>query len=223
VRPDYVASFKIQVEDKPTFEAGYLVEDFRAFKGVRDVAIVDLTQYKEFALDVRFHGQTEVEFATSTADRIYRMLRRDSTLQAVEYGGLLGHEEPEAGLEWTGRDPFDEITSQHDGKAWVRADYFVHALSFEDLGLRDVNLEHMIIESLQRWPQRLPAREAVRRLREMYALLDEVRTFAGMPITEDEDEPVVLLGEPELHDEPVVAAATPDQDEPVVAAAAPAE
>jgi hypothetical protein len=200
VRPDIVASYRITVDNRREFDPHYLVEDFALIKGVRGVAIVDLPQQNEFALDVRFHGQTEQQLAESISQRIFGLLRRDSNLSAIDFAGLLGHEEPEPGLAWTGRDPFDEITSRHDdmagrGQPWVRADYFVHALSFEDLGIRDVNLEHMLIEALQRWPQRVQARESVRRLREMYALLEQVREFANMPVPEVDS--AVRVEEPE--------------------------
>lgn len=207
MRPDIVASYKITVSDLDRFDPAYLVEDAKMIRGVRDAAIIDLVDPNAFVLDVRFHGQTEQATAEGIANRILAILDRDTNLPNVEYGGLLGHEEPVAGIEWTGRDPWDVVTSEHDGQKWVRADYFVHALSFEDLGIRDVNYEHMIIESLQRWPQRLPAREAVRRLREMYALLEEVRRFAGMPVEEQEE--AVVHAEDEPDSEALVAAATP--------------
>lgn len=213
MRPDIVASYKITVAELDRFDPAYLVDDAKMIRGVRDAAIIDLVEPNSFVLDVRFHGQTEQSTAEGIANRILAILDRDTNLPTVEYGGLLGHEEPVAGIEWTGRDPWDEVTSEHDGQKWVRADYFVHALSFEDLGIRDVNYEHMIIESLQRWPQRLPAREAVRRLREMYALLEDVRRFAGMPIEEHEE--VVVLGEAvgdtavSVREEPVAVAGTP--------------
>lgn len=196
MRPDIVASYKITVTDLDRFDPSYLVEDAKMIRGVRGAAIIDSADKNAFVLDVRFHGQTEQSTAEGIANRILSILERDTNLPTVEYGGLLGHEDPVAGIEWTGRDPWEEITSAHDGKTWVRADYFVHALSFEDLGIRDVNYEHMIIEALQRWPQRLPAREAVRRLREMYALLEDVRAFAGMPVSESQ-ETAVMVDEPE--------------------------
>lgn len=196
MRPDIVASYKITVTDLDRFDPSYLVEDAKMIRGVRGAAIIDSADKNAFVLDVRFHGQTEQATAEGIANRILSILERDTNLPTVEYGGLLGHDDPVAGIEWTGRDPFDQITSSFGGNTWVRADYFVHALSFEDLGIRDVNYEHMIIEALQRWPQRLPAREAVRRLREMYALLEEVRTFAGMPVAESQ-ETAVMVDEPE--------------------------
>lgn len=197
MRPDIVASFKVTVSSLAEFDPSYLVDDFKMIKGVRDAAIVDIGSDTAFALDVRFHGQTEQALAESIAERVHSILKRDVNLASVTYAGLLGHEDPEPGLTWTGRDEFDQITSHHEGQAWVRADYFVHALSFEDLGIRDVNLEHMIIAALQGWPQRLPAREAVRRLREMYALLEEVRTFANLPVPEVDELVASQLEEPD--------------------------
>lgn len=211
MRPDIVASYKITVNDLDRFDPSYLVDDAKMIRGVRHAAIIDSADANAFVLDVRFHGQTEQATAEGIANRILAILDRDTNLPTVEYGGLLGHEEPVAGLEWTGRDSWEEITSEHDGEKWVRADYFVHALSFEDLGIRDVNYEHMIIAALQRWPQRLPAREAVRRLREMYALLEEVRVFAGLPLAVDEETLVALEGAPlddETEKEPTPAAAS---------------
>ena len=197
MRPDIVASFKIEVTDLADFDTSYLVEDARMVKAVRDAAVVDIGEQNAFALDVRFHGQTDIELATEVSERIFRLLKRDENLSAVTYSGLLGHEDPEPGVAWTGRDPFDEITSRHDGQVWVRADYFVHALSHEDLGIRDVNYEHMVIGALQRWAHQVPAREAVRRMREMYALVPQVRELAKLPVEIDEaiveEEPAVVL------------------------------
>ena len=182
MRPDIVASYKIVVENLDRFDTEYLAEDAKMIRGVRDAAIVDLVEENAFVLDVRFHGQTEQQTAEAIAERILSALQRDKQLIEVTYRGLLGHEEPAPGLAWTGRDPFDQIVSQHQGHTWVRADYFVHSLSFADLGIGDPHLEHLIISALQRFPQAVPAREAVRRMREMYALLGEVRDFANLPV-----------------------------------------
>lgn len=182
MRPDIVSSYKIVVENLDRFDPDYLAEDAKMIRGVRDAAIVDLVEENAFVLDVRFHGQTEQPVAEAIADRILSALQRDKMLLAVTYRGLLGHEEPAPGLTWTGRDQFEDIVSQHGGHAWVRADYFVHALSFADLGIGDPHLEHLIISALQRFPQAVPAREAVRRMREMYALLGEVREYANLPV-----------------------------------------
>lgn len=204
MRPDIVASYKIQVENLQRFDASYLAEDAKMINGVRDAAIVDIPEDNAFVLDVRFHGQTEQGRAEAVAQRILSMLDRDKTLASVHYDGLMGHEAPPPGVTWTGRDPFDEITSRHGGKTWVRADYFIHALSFEDLGIGDPHLEHLIINALKRHPQPVPARESVRRMREMYALVPQVREFAGLEVELEEivDEPVAPVAEVE---EPVPA------------------
>lgn len=202
MRPDIVASYKIQVENLDHFDPSYLAEDAKMILGVRAAAIVDIVDENAFVLDVRFHGQTEQAKAEAVAARILSLLERDKTLLEVEYHGLLGHEEPEPGVTWTGRDEFDEITSRHGGQTWVRADYFIHALSHEDLGIRDVNFEHMVIEALKRWHHQVPAREAIRRMREMYALVPQVRDLASLPIVLDEaivDEDMSAV----VQDEPV--------------------
>jgi len=202
LRPDIVASFKIHVENLSRFDPAYLAEDAKMILGVRDAAIVDLPEENAFVLDVRFHGQTEPGRAEGVAQRILAMLNRDKTLDRVEYAGIMGHEEPVPGLAWTGRDDFKEITSKHAGQTWVRADYFVHALSFEDLGIGDPHLEHLIINALKRHPQPVPARESVRRMREMYALVPQVRELANLPV---EIEDIVEEAPEVVQDEPVTA------------------
>jgi hypothetical protein len=186
VRPDIVASYKITVENLDRFDPSYLVEDAKMIHGVRDAAIIDLVEPNAFVLDVRFHGQTEQTVAERIATRILSQLERDVNLPEVDYDGILGSEDPRPGVAWTGRDSFDEITSRHEGHTWVRADYFVHALSHEDLGIRDVNYEHMVLEALKRWNHQGPAREAIRRMREMYALVPQIRELADMPVEIEE-------------------------------------
>ena len=127
-------------------------------------------------IEARIHGQTQPEVAEGIAKRIGTILGSLKQVSDFKYIGIEGEQKPPKDAKWTGREPFAQVAqTDEDGTIWVRADYFVHALSFSDLGIRDENTEMLLVGALQTWPQRAQAKEAIRRVREMYDIMRKVR------------------------------------------------
>lgn len=137
-------------------------------KGVQSIQ-VDEEPGERYAFHVGLGGMNEPA-AKAFGEQICVTLRafRGVEEATVEYAY---QEIPKEQPKWLGTDSLEEIVTEIEGELYIRADYYVHALSFDDLGISDVRTQEMFTKALNGYARREIAREAVRRLVDNYERL----------------------------------------------------
>lgn len=172
---DHVASYTLILHEGVTYQdiETELRETVEMMKGVQRWGTLELPE-GGIAFEIHLHGQTEKEVAIRTAERVYKLIDRFD-MASVEYHGIEIPTDVEMAKDkWQGRDAVDDIVKKIDGVNFIRLDYYLRGLSFDDLGIADAHTEMLYVKALQQWPNKSVNKEAIRRIRDHFERLGEL-------------------------------------------------
>lgn len=175
---DLVASYTLDLNPEVTRDQieTEIRETLELIKGIQRHAFLELPDGL-IAFELHLHGQTERPVADKTAERFYKMLVR-LDMADVKYHGLEVPDDIQITKgKWQGREAVEEIVKKIDGVWHIRLDYYTRGLSYDDLGISDDHAEMIFVKALQQWPKQSIAREAIRRNRDHWERLAELKAL----------------------------------------------
>jgi hypothetical protein len=172
-RYDKIIRLRLNTAEPPEFFPKFLT----MMRGVRKTGLHELPG-GYLAIEIGVDQNMPDDQAKELAGEFCDMLLKIDTVYEASLDYIYSEQERVIEtVRWQGRDRLEDILTEVDGEVFIRADYFLHAMSFEDIGMLDKNMREANINFLNKWPQRAQAREAVPRVRAYYDRVAALREY----------------------------------------------